>query len=89
MTEKSDIQFDLPAPCNEVAIRGTDEFAVLTALATWANKHQYQGIHIIGLHWRTRWIPDPHPAVDGDKVAQYMITMQFKTTAQLEENWGP
>jgi hypothetical protein len=71
----------------EVVIRAFDECMVLDHLAAWTRKHRYD-IESVGLQWRTAWVPDSHPTVEGDEVPEYSVTMQFKTGAQRELNWG-
>ncbi len=71
----------------EVVVRASDECMVLDHLAAWTRQHRYD-IEIVGLQWRTDWVPDPHPTVDGDEVQEYSVTMQFKTGAQRDLDWG-
>ncbi len=70
----------------EVVVRALDECTVLDQLAAWTRQHRYD-IEIVGLQWRTVWVPDPHPTVDGDEVQEYSVTMQFKTGAQRDLDW--
>jgi hypothetical protein len=70
-----------------VVISAPDECTVFDHLAAWIRTHRYD-IEIVGLQWRTVWVPDPHPVVDGDQVPEYSVTMQFKTGAQRELGWG-
>jgi hypothetical protein len=74
--------------CCEVVVRGFDQCAVLDGLAAWARTHRYDGIGIVGLQWRTEFVPDPAPIVTGDEIQEYVLTMQFKTGTQQELNWG-
>jgi hypothetical protein len=83
--ERNTVRIQVSRHC-EVVIRALDECTVLDHLATWTRQHHYD-IEIVGLQWRTAWIPDPHPTVDGDEVPEYSITMQFKTGAQREPDW--
>jgi len=70
----------------EVVVRGFDECLVLDRLTTWVRKRRYD-IEIVGLQWRTQWVPDPRHGHSGDGLAEFTATMQFKTGAQLDPNW--
>jgi hypothetical protein len=85
MAEPDTVHMQVSQHC-EVVVRARDECTVLDHLAAWTRQHRYD-IEIVGLQWRTDWVPDPHPTVDGDEVPEYSVTMQFKTGAQRELNW--
>jgi hypothetical protein len=70
----------------EVVVRACDECLVLDHLAAWTRQHRCD-IEIVGLQWRTAWVPDAHPTVEGDQVPEYIVTMQFKTGAQRDLDW--
>jgi hypothetical protein len=87
MSEQAEVRI-AASRCCEVTVRGFDQCPVLDGLAAWARTHRYDGIEIVGLQWRTEFVPDPDPTVTGDEIQEYVVTMQFKTGAQQELNWG-
>jgi hypothetical protein len=81
-----DVQVEVSRHC-ELVLRGTDRCAVLDRLAAWVNQWD-SDILITGLHWTNEWVLDPDGVVDGDQRPNYIVTMQFRTGAQIELDWG-
>jgi hypothetical protein len=72
----------------EVVVHGFDECDVLDQLAAWTRNNCYD-IDIVGLQWRTEWVPDPHAVIEGDGLTEYMVTMQLRRGAQHNLDWEP
>lgn len=71
----------------EVILRGADKCDVLDHLAAWVHQHHCD-ILIVGLHWANEWVLDEDGVIDGDKRPSHVVTMQFRTGAQLDMGWG-
>lgn len=71
----------------ELVVRGPDGPAVLDRLAAWVRKYD-SDILITGLQWTNEWVLDADGVLDGNKLPSYLVTMQFRTGAQLELHWG-